>query len=152
MPLQYHSAQLCRARQAYTHACRTLYCRTFGCALGCDWSMGWSLMDRSIGSRVTRLIKYGVKSWLGIPLYYSSQKSIQNCEWCSKYTCFLGGGGFGKQIISNFFMRKILLHLNKQIYTYLNIMAVASNASISLFDLDHLYRFCWVHEKLKLIV
>ena len=38
-PLQCHSAQLCRVCQAYAHACRTLYCRTFGCALGCDWSI-----------------------------------------------------------------------------------------------------------------
>ena len=25
-------------RQAYAHACRT-FCRTFGCAMGCDWSI-----------------------------------------------------------------------------------------------------------------
>ena len=36
-PLQCHSAQLCRERQAY--ACQTLQCGTFGCVTGCDWSI-----------------------------------------------------------------------------------------------------------------
>ena len=35
-PLQCHSAQLCRARQAYAHACRTLF---VGPSLRCDWSI-----------------------------------------------------------------------------------------------------------------
>ena len=36
--LQCHSAQLSRVRQAFVHKCRTLFYRTFGCAMGCVWS------------------------------------------------------------------------------------------------------------------
>ena len=41
-----------RARQAYANACRTLF---VGPSLRCDWSMGRSLMDRSIEYLLVKL-------------------------------------------------------------------------------------------------
>ena len=55
-------------------------------------------MDGSIGSRVARLIKYGVKSWLGIPLYHSSQTYLfKTVNDVLNIHVFLGAGDLGSK-------------------------------------------------------